>query len=265
MHSPFWGPTAPSIGMACNIYNDVHAVAGLLETASQFFDELVFVHAGPQGAYSTDGTIELIEKWKAKIIFASIDEGFGIIRTHAVRSCKTEWVMILDADERFWPTAPIVFPHGDAQPFHMQHYHDAYNQGAMLKRIIQYPDIDVVKTIRRHWDDFSWTKPRQNWHKIPDIQMRIMRNIPEIGFKAEVRMHEQLRDSRTGGEPRSYPATPDRGPFHDHYHCFFKLMEPEQRAHDIQIFDAIYKGETPSKDYDKDKFVNLDYLRIHHT
>ncbi len=263
MFSPFWGSDSPSIGMACNIYNDAVAVAGLLETSSQFFDEMVFVHAGPQGKYSDDGTIEIIEKWKAKIIFSSIDEGFGIIRTHAIRSCTTAWVMVLDADERFWPHAPVIMPHGNG-PVHVQSFFDCYNQGALLRRMIQYPDIDAIKTIRRHWNDFSWQSVVQNWHHIPDIQMRIARNIPEIGYKAEVRMHEQLIDHRTGREPRSLSPESSRGPFHDHYHCFFKPMELSQRAHDIAIFDAIHFGHTPPTTLTEEEVAAIK-PRIHHT
>ncbi len=265
MFTPFWGPASPSIGMACNIYNDVNAVSGLLETCANFFDDIVFYHAGPQGEYSTDGTIEVIEKWKAKIVFGSIDDGFGIARTAAIRACPTEWVMILDADERFWPFAPVIMPHGEVDKhIHVQSYHDCYNQGSLLRRVIQYPGIDAVKTIRRHWNDFGWKSPVQNWHTIPDIQMRIVRNVDYIHFRPEVRMHEQLIDSRLGHEPASAPAEPHRGPFHDHYHCFFKPMERTQRAHDIAVYDAIHEGRIPPKSTEKDK-INTNDLRIHHT
>lgn len=265
--SPFWNPSAPSIGMACNVYNDANALPGLLESASQFFDELVFFHSGPQGAYSTDGTIELLEKWKVKIVYGSIDEGFGIVRTSAIRACSTAWVMILDADERFWPFAPVLLPHGEGQNInayniHIQNFHDSYNQGAMLRRYVQYPDIDAIKTIRRHWNNLHWDSPTQNWHKIPDIQMRIVRNDDHIGFRSEHRMHEGLIDSRTGNEPRSLHAEPHRGLFHDHYHVFFKAMEPAQRAHDLQIFDAIHERRVPPKELQGDV---PDDLRIHHT
>jgi len=268
MLSPFWHPeSGPSIGMACNIYNDVNAVAGLLETASQFFDELVFFHAGPQGAYSTDGTIELIERWKAKLIFGKIDEGFGIVRTSAVRACSTEWVMVLDADERFHPYAPLLLPHGEGQNvgtdnIHVQHWYDTYDQGAMLRRIIRIPEIDAVQTIRRHWNSLGWKSPTQNWHHIPDRQLRIVRNVEHVQFRSDDRMHERLLDARTGKGPHSFHAEPHRGLFHDHYHCFFKGMEPEQRRHDIAIYDAIHEGRLPPTELPPDASEDL---RIHHT
>jgi len=250
MPSPFWGnPNAPSIGMACNIYNDANAVTGLLEMSSQFFDEMVFYHAGPQGVYSTDGTLEILEKWKVKVVFGKIDDGFGIVRTAAVRACKTEWVMILDADERFHHFAPILLPHGDGDSIFVQRFHDCYDQGALLRRLIQYPEIDAIESVRRHWWDFSWNRPVQNWHHIPDIQRRIVRNIDPIHYKTEVRMHEQLIDGRTGHGVRAHSCNGYRGIFHDHYHCFFKAMEPEQRQHDIQIYNAIHECRIPPKEF----------------
>lgn len=246
MHSPFWNPNTPvSIGMACNIYNDANALPGLLETASQFFDDIVFYHAGPQGKYSDDGTIEIIEKWGAKIVFGKIDDGFGIVRTAAVRACPTEWVMILDADERFWPHAPMVVPHGDGGSCTAERGEGCYNQGQNLRNIIKRTDIDAIKTIRRHWHDMSWSRPCQNWHHIQDLQLRLVRNIDPIRYKPEVRMHEHIVDARTGHEPSA--ANPDLyyGIFHDHYHCFFKPMEKEQRAHDVRIYDAIHEARIP--------------------
>lgn len=266
MHSPFWNPEPqPSIGMACNIYNDVNAVAGLLQTASEFFDELVFYHAGPQGKYSDDGTIEIIEKWGAKIVFGKMDDGFGVVRTAAVRACSTEWVVVLDADERFWPRAPLILPHGEEdRKIYVQFFEDAYDQGALLRRIVRYSGIDAVYTRRRHWHDFTWKHPTQNWHTIPDWQCRIIRNKPHIGFKSEVRMHENMWDFERMAPPVGYWSDVHRGPFHDHYHCWFKPMERDQRAHDIAIYDAIHEGRIPPVQLTIEERASID-LRIGHT
>ena len=70
--------------MSCNVYNDVIALRGLLEMSSEYFDELFVVHSGPNGAYSTDGTIELCEQFKVKLVFDDIDKGFGVIRSRLI-------------------------------------------------------------------------------------------------------------------------------------------------------------------------------------
>ena len=43
-----------SIAASINVYNDVVAMRGLLETASQYFDEIFVVHSSPGGVYSND-------------------------------------------------------------------------------------------------------------------------------------------------------------------------------------------------------------------
>jgi len=261
-------PNLTSIGMACNIYNDVNAVAGLLETSSQYFDDMVFYHAGPQGIRSNDGTIELLEKWKVKIVFGKIDEGFGAVRTAAVRACPTEWVMILDADERFHPHVPVIRCSGESTPLNevsaiLQSYDyrdqpgcpsnfenlsklgvnlvtqvdDVYDQGAWLRSIIADSTRDAVCTIRRHWHDFTWKRPTQNWHQLPDYQIRLVRNLEHIRFDSSTKMHEQLQ-----GVNNKYMPNQVHGPFFDHYHLWFKAQEKEQRRHDLDIYNALHSN-----------------------
>lgn len=245
----------PSIGMACNIYNDALALPGLLETASQFFDELFFIHAGPNGKRSTDGTIELIEKWGAKIVFDEINSGFGDIRTKLIHQSKTDWVMILDADERFYHTMPVLICEGEDSYPNVQnpvlkvtrHEGSHYNQGRALREIISKPqDAVAIRTVRRHWFDFSLQRPTQNWFINRDWQLRLVKNEPFIRYKSDIKMHEQIIDDRTGTTPKFVEVQNEHllGPFHDHFHCFFKPLEPEQRAEDISIYNALHEGTT---------------------
>src|ERR1700722_13140534 len=80
-----WEKSMPeSIALAGNVYNDAHALRGALETGARFFDNFFFVHSGPNGAYSTDGTIELLEKFGATVVFDDISKGYGVIRTRCL-------------------------------------------------------------------------------------------------------------------------------------------------------------------------------------
>lgn len=237
----------PGITLACNIFNEINAVHGLLETGSQFFDEIYFLHAGPNGAYSTDGTIEVIKKWGARLDFASINDGFGVIRSRLIREAKTEWVMILDADERFHPMVPLLAVDGHekypdvVKPNTHSHSPRWIDQGALLRGLMNGP-WDVIRTCRRHWFDFTWKNPCQNWHAIADWQARTIRNNGKVGFKPDVKMHEQMVPLTCENIIMWQGNAQGDGPYHDHYHCFFKPMEPEQRKHDIQIYNAIHEG-----------------------
>ncbi len=257
-----------ALGAVANVYNEINALPGWLENVSQWADDIQVYHAGPGGALSDDGTIELLEKWRIPIHRGSIDEGFGIVRTAAVRASKCDYVMLLDADERFYPFVPTLQCSGESTPpdvvnqvlqeydcrdqgacpsnwenlaklganLKVQAVSDAYNQIAWLRSIIEHGALDAVKTIRRHWHDFTWKRPTQNWHTTPDCQIRLVRNDPSIHWDANTRMHEQLI-----GASNVYMPNQTHGPFFDHFHLFYKRMEPKQRAHDIAVYDAVHQ------------------------
>jgi glycosyltransferase involved in cell wall biosynthesis len=261
-----------TLGLVANVYNEANALPGWLETHAPYFDHIAVYHSGPQRAKSNDGTIEILEKWRIPITWGSIDAGYGIVRNLTFRCSPCDWVMLLDADERFYPVHRTMICSGESTPHSevdtiLQSYdfHDlkttlpnwenlkrlganlrvdigaSYDQGARLREILAHdPHIDAVATIRRHWHDFSFRKPTQNWYSDPDWQMRLVRNDPSIYFDPNTRMHECLR-----GTNRVFWADMGSGPFFDHFHFTFKRMEQEQRSHDIAVYNAINDGKTP--------------------
>lgn len=259
-----------TLGLVANVYNEANALPGWLETHLGFFDDVRIFHAGPNGALSHDGTLDILSKWKIPVLLGCIDEGFGAVRTKAIHQSPCEWVMILDADERFFPVHRAMTCYGESTPYSevdaiLQTYDfrnnsmpcnweniarlganlrvdikEAYNQGARLREILEENNLDAVASIRRHWHDFTFRRPTQNWHTDPDWQLRIVRNRPDIHFDSGNRMHERLL-----GAGLVYRAEMSRGPFFDHFHFTFKRMEQEQRAHDVAIYDAIHEGRKP--------------------
>lgn len=267
-----------TIGLVANVYNEINALPGWLETHLPFFDDVRVVHAGPQSEYSTDGTIELLEKWKVPVKFESIDEGFGVIRTKALRYSPCDWVMILDADERFFPvcyhlkcigkTTPQAevddilqsydFTDLETKPINWENLsrlgadlrverRAGIEQGVMLKSVLSTVEEgnDCLMIRRRHWHDIAMTRPTQNWETVPDYQKRIVRNDLSVYFSPNTRMHESLvaRSMRSAEEF-------DAPLYIDHFHFHFKAMEQHQRAHDIAIYNAVHRGEKPPKQGD---------------
>lgn len=260
-----------TIGLVANVYNEAHALPGWLETHLPFFDDVRVLHAGPQGEYSTDGTLELLEKWRVPVEFCAIDEGFGVVRTRAIHSSPCDWVMLLDADERFYPAHRVMSCAGQSTPqsevdsiLQSYDFRDLrtvlpnwenvsrlgadlrvevaypYDQGLRVRDIISTGNYDAIATVRRHWHDFSFKRPTQNWHTDPDWQLRLVRRSSDILFASETRMHERLEGAR-----KVFHGDHARGPFFDHFHFTFKRMEQEQRAHDVAVYDAIHRGEAP--------------------
>jgi len=258
--------TSLTLGLVANMYNECNALPGWLETHLPFFDDVRVVHTGPQGELSNDGTLEILKKWNIPVIIDSIDDGFGAVRTRTIHSSPCEYVMLLDADERFYPVHRHLMCTGNPTPWSemdpiLTSYtsnkpdweaigrlgaslcidiKETYNQGAWLREIITKEHPDAVCTIRRHWHDLSFRRPTQSWMLEPDWQMRIIRNDKSIYFDPDTPMHERLV-----GVGKVVRADFERGPFFDHFHFLFKKMEMDQRYHDVKIYDAIHERRKP--------------------
>lgn len=257
-----------TIGLVANVYNEANALPGWLETHLPFFDDVRVLHAGPKNTYSNDGTIEILEKWRVPTEFCAIDDGFGVVRTAALRMSPCDYVMLLDADERFYSIHRYITCAGQGTPQNevdwiLQSYDfsgvnlpnwenlaklgenlrtaigDVYNQGNYLRDILNLERPDAVCTMRRHWHDMTFKRPTQNWNEHPDWQMRLVRNDSSIHFATETRMHERLVG------PNKVVDVAARPFFFDHFHFTFKRMEERQRAHDVAVYNAVHEGKTP--------------------
>lgn len=238
--------TAPSIAACINFYNDAHALRGALESAAPFFDNIFTVNSGPGGRYSTDGSIELVESFGATVVYDDIQRGFGHVRSRLIHDCGCTWAFILDADERFHPKMPVMHCEGvDAYPqvpepnLSTFKRADVHDQGAILRSLMERPGIKAIRTSRRHWFDFTLNRPTQNWLRIPDYQLRIVRNLPEVGYQTDRVMHERLLDHSTGNDPVSM----DSGLYHDHYHCYFRKTFPGTKEHNEANYSRLERGE----------------------
>jgi hypothetical protein len=245
----------PSITFACTFFQEANALPGWLEMATKFADEIVLIDCGPQGIASSDGSLDILRKWGIEPKQWSIDAGFGKIRTDLLHECKTDWAMILDCDERMDVTLPLLQCDGNesypdvANPrLTVNDLGQTYNHRAFLYDKMREADQDKVNAIRfcrRHWFTPGWKNPTQNWMTNRDYQLRCMRPKPTMGFRTETRMHEGAIDHETGRDPVYIVDDKMKGPFLDHYHCWFKSLERDQRAHDIEIYNSIHEGRTP--------------------
>jgi hypothetical protein len=237
-----------SLALSCNVYNDASALRGLLELGSSYFDNIFIIHSGPGGAYSNDGTIELCQSFGIQPIFADMNAGFGAIRTRLIHECGCEWAMIMDADERFFPQLPTMLCEGidryPAQPeptLRVTKKQDIINQGAHVKNQIKNPELMALRFTRRHWFDFTMTRPTENWIRVWDHQLRCVRNVKEIHYT--LAMHEALVDDRTGKTPKFLEQDPIGGPFYEHFHMFYRRTQPGHKEHNEQQYSRLSRGE----------------------
>jgi glycosyltransferase involved in cell wall biosynthesis len=243
----------PSIAIIANVYNEAHALPGMLENAKQFADDIFIYHTGPGGKPSTDGTMEILEQSGVRWKMGDISKGFGVIRTHLIRHAKADWCLITDADERWWLEEPLLTCHGtEAYPQHKNPALTTKIRGAvrpkeMLLRMMQDADkqgIETIRLSRRHWmkEPGDWTHPCQNWHTIPDWQLRVLKTSPYLFYDPNERMHEKLLDSRTWSEPRYLTGDQTNGPFHCHHHIWFKAKDGAQNKEDAEIYNQLESG-----------------------
>lgn len=247
--------TPPSIGVAAIFRDECNAMPGFLESAARFFDDVFLVSASPGATPSTDGTLDIIRKWGLPDPPRwDINEGFGAIRSRLLQEAQCDWTVIMDIDERMHLTLPVLSCEGtDAYPavekpnLSVADMGALYNQRELLAGKIKTAEntgIRAVRFRRRHWFDYSFKRPTQNFSAIPDWQMRCMKTRAQIGYTTEPKMHEQAWDSLEKRNPRYIEENERMGPFLDHYHCFTKRMEPEQRAEDIRVYDSLCRSET---------------------
>lgn len=242
----------PSVCLSVNFFNDAQALRGLLETMSRWVDNIYCINAGPGGAYSTDGSIELAESFGATVKYGDIDEGFGRIRTRLIHECGCTFAMILDCDERIYPQINTMLCEGNeaypAQPtpnLTVTVKPEVINQLDRIRSAIRDPNTLSIRATRRHWFDYSFKRPSQNWFHIPDHQLRIVKNIPELGYERDRRMHERLIDIRTGTTP-VYVAQDEQqlgGVFFDHFHLFYRRTQPGKKEANEQNYSRLERGE----------------------
>lgn len=246
------------VGTVCHFHNERHALGPFIEAAEKMFDEIVLV-SSPMGSTPPDPeTIKIAEASGHKLIYDTLSQGFGALRTRCIAYSSCDWVAILDADERVWPTAPELgvtgtekFPQ-TLEPKLMVindgHHTDQYDNLRKLCNRADAEDALAICLSRRHWFGApgEWVRPCQNWHEgvgEPDWQLRLVKNSPWLCYDPTVKMHETLKDTRTWADPRFIRVT-DGSLFIDHYAHHYRAMEPAQNTEDIATYEALAPGCT---------------------
>lgn len=241
-----------SLGISSCFHAEKNALPGFLESAAQFFDEIVMISAPPPGTPHCEESIAIINKFGGKVILGSVEQGFGVLRTRCIRESSCDWVAILDCDERLPMVRNTMTSHGSekypenpnpnvnvikGQPF---------DQGRMLRSIIDSCDDQLAIVLPRyHFMEFSLKKAAQCFCTNKDYQCRVVKNSEFVAFKPERKMHEHIIDVRTNQEPNMFRQNPhEREIAIFHFHVPFKKQEPEQNAEDMRTYKALDSGLT---------------------
>ena len=244
------------VSTVCHFHAERHALHGFIAAAEQMFDEIILVSSPMEGTPADPETIAIAEASGHKLIHDTLSQGFGALRTRCIGYSSCEWVMILDADERVWPTAPALgitgtgkFPETLTPNLTVSRTGRQINQHKNLRDLLWHAEAEHALAIcvsRRHWFGApgEWDRPCQNWtpgRGEADWQLRLVKNSPFVCYDPEVRMHETLKDTRTWADPKFIRVT-DGSLFLDHHSWHFKNLEPEQNAEDAAIYEALTPG-----------------------
>jgi len=82
------------ISVAIATYNEEKNIGKCLSSVADWSDEIVLVDGT-----STDKTVEIAKKYKAKIIVTDNPPIFHINKQKAIDACSSDWILQLDADE----------------------------------------------------------------------------------------------------------------------------------------------------------------------
>ncbi len=84
----------PKVTLAMIVRNEDAHIAECLESMKDHVDEIVIVDTG-----STDKTVEICERFGAKIFHHPWEDSFSVARNFAISHVETPWLIQLDADE----------------------------------------------------------------------------------------------------------------------------------------------------------------------
>jgi len=86
------------ISVAIATFNEEKNLPDCLESVKDLADEIVVVDGS-----STDRTVEVAKKYRAKVIITDNPPIFHINKQKAIDECRGDWILQLDADERVTP------------------------------------------------------------------------------------------------------------------------------------------------------------------
>lgn len=88
----------PFLSLCMVVKNEELLMEQCLETAKAYVDEIIVVDTG-----STDRTLEIAQKFGARVILHPWDGSLGRARNVYVRNARGAWILVLDGDERIAP------------------------------------------------------------------------------------------------------------------------------------------------------------------
>jgi glycosyltransferase involved in cell wall biosynthesis len=181
-----------TISVCMIVKNEEHNLPACLESVQPFASEIVIVDTG-----STDSTVEIARSYSAKVHLFNWTEDFASAKNEALSHATSDWIFLLDADERITP-----------------------DLATETLTLIQDKHIDAYAIPRRNYIFGEWIKTMDWW---PDYQIRLFRN-GKVHFKNIIHEHAEVE-----GRTQWLPLEIKLALVHLNYTSVFSFVEKLNR------------------------------------
>lgn len=188
-----------------NTYNEERNIKRCLDSVKDFADEIIVVDM-----HSSDGTVEIAKKFKAKIFFHEYTRFVEPARNFALSKASGDWILLIDADEELNSSL-----------------------ADQLKRIVVEGKADYVEIPRKNMIFEKWIN-HSNWW--PDYLVRFFKN-GKVGFSEKIHV-----PPRTEGQGLRLEATEANAIVHRNYQSISQFIERLNRYTDIQSDELLKSG-----------------------
>lgn len=185
------------VSVVINTYNEEKKLERCLKSVAGFADEIIVVDM-----HSTDKTVEIAKKYKAKVFFHEYTRYVEPARNFALTKAVGDWIFLIDADEEL---SAVL--------------------GGKLKEIAQSNQCDYVEIPRKNIIFGKWIEHSFWW---PDYLVRFFRN-GKVKFSDKIHVPPV-----TSGKGLRMEAKEENALVHHNFQTISQFIERLNRYSDIQ-------------------------------
>ncbi|PKP57725.1 MAG: hypothetical protein CVT89_04005 [Candidatus Altiarchaeales archaeon HGW-Altiarchaeales-2] len=163
-----------ALALCMIVKNEEKMLPKAIESVKSIVDEIVVVDTG-----STDNTKDIAKSYGAKVIPLEWNDNFGEARNVSIRNAKSDWILVIDADE--------TIAKEDLSTIKELMKDKRYMAYAFIQR--NYTNIENVSGfIHSDNDTYAESKNYPGW--VESTLTRLFKNLPEIFYEDYV--HEDV-------------------------------------------------------------------------
>ena len=195
-----------AISVVINTYNEADKLQGCLMSARPLADEIVVVDMG-----SEDNSAKVAEKFGAQVYQEKLVPYVELIRNQSVNKAKSDWVLVLDPDERV--SVGLI---------------------KELKRIVNENKYEVVNIPRKNIIFGKWIRHTNWW---PDRHTRFFKK-GKVKWNDEIHLYPEIK-----GRVLEIPTKEELAIEHLNYETVSQFLSRQNRYSEILAQNYFDEGQ----------------------